>query len=85
MHRWQYVKFSWVGTHHEVVCGCATGCLGAVSTTIHPDNAWNVPFIHNAFENAGATMSGVEAAFKAMKRAGKIPAEQEAEVHRFRW
>ena len=44
---------------YDVVCCSATGCL-EVSTTIYPDNAWEVPFIHNAFANAGATISGVE-------------------------
>ena len=29
-------------------------------------------YIHNAFENAGATLSGVEAAYNVMKRKGKI-------------
>ena len=57
------------------VVGCATGCL-EVSTTVYPYDAWNVPFIHNAFENAAATVSGVEAAFKGMQRAGKIPANK---------
>jgi pyruvate ferredoxin oxidoreductase beta subunit len=55
-----------------VVVGCATGCL-EVSTTIYPYSSWNAPFIHNAFENSAATMSGVEAAFKGLQRAGKIP------------
>lgn len=59
----------------EPVVGCATGCL-EVSTTIYPYNAWNTPFIHNAFENSAATVSGVEAAFKAMQRTGKIPADK---------
>jgi pyruvate ferredoxin oxidoreductase beta subunit len=58
-----------------MVAGCATGCL-EVSTTIYPYSAWKVPFIHNAFENAAATISGVEAAFKGMQRAGKIPADK---------
>jgi len=58
-----------------VVVGCATGCL-EVSTTIYPYTSWKTPFIHNAFENAAATISGVEAAFKALKRAGKIPADK---------
>ena len=57
------------------VVACATGCL-EVSTTIYPYDSWNVPFIHNAFENAAATISGVEAAYKAMKRAGKIPEDK---------
>ncbi|MDI6782866.1 MAG: thiamine pyrophosphate-dependent enzyme [bacterium] len=54
-----------------VVCGCATGCMEVV-TTIFPYTAWKVPFIHNAFENSAATMSGVEAAYQSLKRQGKI-------------
>ncbi|MCR1899982.1 thiamine pyrophosphate-dependent enzyme [Irregularibacter muris] len=55
---------------HAVV-GSATGCL-EVSTFIYPYTAWKDSFIHSAFENAGATVSGAEAAYKAMKRKGKI-------------
>jgi pyruvate ferredoxin oxidoreductase beta subunit len=58
-----------------IVAGCATGCL-EVSTTIYPYSSWKVPFIHNAFENSAATISGVEAAFKGLQRAGKIPADK---------
>jgi pyruvate ferredoxin oxidoreductase beta subunit len=58
-----------------LVAGCATGCL-EVSTTIYPYTAWKTPFIHNAFENSAATISGVEAAFKGLKAAGKIPADK---------
>lgn len=54
-----------------VVVGCATGCL-EVSTTIYPYSSWKTPFIHNAFENSSATISGVEAAFNGLRRAGKI-------------
>ncbi|HHW01845.1 MAG TPA: pyruvate ferredoxin oxidoreductase [Thermoanaerobacterales bacterium] len=55
----------------NVVVGCATGCL-EVASTIYPYTAWNCSFIHSAFENAGATIGGVEAAYKALKRKGKI-------------
>jgi len=58
-----------------VVVGCATGCL-EVSTTIYPYSSWKTSFIHNAFENSAATVSGVEAAFKGLQRAGKIPADK---------
>jgi len=58
-----------------VVAGCATGCL-EVSTTIYPYTSWTGPFIHNAFENSAATVSGVEAAFKGLQRAGKIPSDK---------
>ena len=57
-----------------VVVANATGCL-EVSTTVYPYTAWKTPFIHSAFENAGATISGVEAAYKALKRRGKITEE----------
>ncbi len=59
----------------QVVAGCATGCL-EVSTTIYPYSSWKIPFIHNAFANSAATVSGVESAFKGLQRAGKIPADK---------
>ncbi len=57
-----------------VVVANATGCL-EVATTIFPYTAWNVPWIHSAFENAAATISGVEAAYQAFKKQGKIDRE----------
>lgn len=53
-----------------VIVGSATGCMEVIST-IFPFTAWNVPFIHTAFESAAATVSGVEAAYKSLKRHGK--------------
>jgi pyruvate ferredoxin oxidoreductase beta subunit len=55
-----------------VVVGNATGCL-EVASTMYPYTAWKVPWIHNAFENAAATISGVEAAYRSLVRQGKIP------------
>ena len=57
-----------------VVVTSATGCLEVV-TTIFPYTAWTVPFLHNAFENSAATCSGIEAAFQALKKKGKVSAE----------
>ncbi|HOJ31573.1 MAG TPA: thiamine pyrophosphate-dependent enzyme [bacterium] len=54
-----------------VVVGCATGCL-EVSSTIFPYSSWDTPFIHSAFENAAATVSGVETAYRSLKKQGKI-------------
>jgi pyruvate ferredoxin oxidoreductase beta subunit len=54
-----------------VVVANATGCL-EVATTIFPFTSWNVPWIHSAFENAAATIAGVESAYRALKRKGKI-------------
>ncbi|MDR3315412.1 MAG: hypothetical protein LBS98_02865 [Coriobacteriales bacterium] len=60
----------------EVVVASATGCL-EVSTTAYPYTSWETSFIHNAFENAAATITGVEAAFKGLKAAGKIQQDKE--------
>ncbi|MCL6629997.1 MAG: pyruvate ferredoxin oxidoreductase [Armatimonadetes bacterium] len=57
-----------------VVCCAATGCM-EVTTTIFPYTAWKTPFIHSAFENAAATISGVESAYKSLKRQGKLDRE----------
>ncbi len=59
---------------NPVVVGLATGCL-EVSTTIFPYTAWRCSYIHNAFENVAATISGVETAHKALRRRGRIPDE----------
>ena len=56
----------------HAVIGCATGCL-EVSTFIYPYTAWTDSFIHTAFECTAATVSGAEAAYKALKRQGKLP------------
>lgn len=56
-----------------VICS-ATGCL-EVSTCLYPYTAWTDSFIHNAFENAGATISGVEAAYRSLKKQGKVSDE----------
>jgi len=56
---------------YEPVVGAATGCL-EVSSTIYPFTSWNVPYIHNAFENVAATISGAEAAYRSLLNRGKI-------------
>ena len=57
-----------------VVVANATGCL-EVTTTLYPYTAWKVPYIHSAFENAAATISGAERAYEILKRKGKIKKE----------
>ncbi len=56
---------------YEIVAGNATGCL-EVASSIFPYSAWKIPWIHTAFENAGASMSGVETMYRALKKRGKI-------------
>jgi len=51
----------------NVVVSNATGCL-EVTSTIYPYTSWGVPWIHNTFENAAATLSGVEAAYDFIQK-----------------
>jgi pyruvate ferredoxin oxidoreductase beta subunit len=57
-----------------VVVVSATGCL-EVATTRFPTTAWNVPWLHVAFENAAAVVSGVETAYRALGKRGALPQE----------
>ena len=53
----------------------ATGCM-EVSSFIYPYTSWTDSYIHSAFENAAATLSGVEAAYKVMKKTKKLPQDK---------
>ena len=55
-----------------VVVGAATGCT-EIATSMYPTTAWNVPWIHSAFENVAATISGVESMYRSLVKQGKIP------------
>ena len=55
----------------KAVIGNATGCL-EVSSYTYPYTAYEDSYIHNAFENAGATLAGVETAYNLLKKKGKI-------------
>ena len=68
------VRLALKATELPVVVGAATGCL-SVTSSLFPYTAWRVPFIHNAFENAAATISGVESAYRALKKKGQIDQE----------
>ena len=60
----------------NTVVGGATGCMEVV-TTIFPYTAWKTPFIHSAFENCAATISGVETAYRSLKKHGELPVERD--------
>lgn len=62
-------------TRGPAIVSNATGCL-EVATSGFPYTSWNVPWIHSAFENSAATASGIEAAFKAMRRKKDGPLSQ---------
>ena len=58
-------------TDNPIVVANATGCM-EVTTTIYPNTSWKVPYIHSVFANAGATIAGVESAYRALKNKGKL-------------
>ena len=62
-----------------VVVVNATGCL-EVATTRFPATAWNVPWLHVAFENAAAVASGVESAQRALRRRHALSAKDEVAI-----
>ena len=66
---------------HAVIAG-ATGCM-EVSTFMYPYTSWSDSFIHTAFECAGATLSGAEAAYKSMKKQGKLPEDKDTKFIAF--
>jgi len=55
----------------HAVISCATCCL-EVSSFLYPYTAWKDSFIHSAFENVAATISGAEAVYNAKKRKGEV-------------
>ncbi len=63
----------------DIIIAHATGCV-EVTTTLYPETAWRVPWIHVAFENAAAVASGIEAAVKALKRKGFINPDKKIKV-----
>jgi pyruvate ferredoxin oxidoreductase beta subunit len=60
-----------LASEKPLVAANATGCL-EVSTSIFPYTAWKIPWMHSAFENAAATISGIEAMYQSLKRQGKL-------------
>ncbi|MEA2007343.1 MAG: thiamine pyrophosphate-dependent enzyme [Patescibacteria group bacterium] len=58
-------------TDDNIVVANATGCM-EVTSTIYPNTAWNVPYIHSAFGNTGATISGIETAYRSLKKQNKL-------------
>ena len=56
----------------DTIIANGTGCMEVISS-FYPTTAWDLPWIHLAFENAAAVGSGVEAGLKALRRKGRIP------------
>jgi pyruvate ferredoxin oxidoreductase beta subunit len=57
---------------NNVIVVSATGCMEIISSPL-PFTNWKVPWLHVAFENAAAVLSGAESGIKALVRKGVIP------------
>jgi len=56
----------------DTIVAMSTGCMEIISSPL-PTTAWQVPWIHVAFENSSAVVSGCEVGMKALMRKGKLP------------
>lgn len=65
------VKMVLLASDYPIVACSSTGCL-EVSSCISLSTAWKIPWIHSAFENAAATIAGVETMYRSLKKQGKI-------------
>lgn len=63
---------------NTIVCS-ATGCMEIV-TSAFPETAWQVPWIHIAFENAAAIASGVESGIKVLQRKGRYATDKPVNI-----
>ena len=67
------IRQSFKALDTNVIVVNATGCAEIFASQL-PLTSWELPWIHTLFENTAAVASGVEAAYKAMRRKGvKLP------------
>ena len=65
------VRLAMKALGRNTIVAMATGCMEIISSPL-PTTAWTVPWIHVAFENASAVISGCEAGMKVLTRKGKV-------------
>jgi pyruvate ferredoxin oxidoreductase beta subunit len=72
------VRLAFKAIGNNVIVANATGCMEIVASQL-PYTSWEVPWIHTLFENTAAVASGIEAAYKAMRRKG-VPVPENTKV-----
>lgn len=65
------VKMVLMASDYPIVASNSTGCL-EVSSCISEYTAWKIPWMHSAFENSAATISGIETMYRSLKKQGRI-------------
>jgi len=67
------IRLAFKALGNNVIVVNATGCAEIFGGQF-PNTSWQLPWIHTLFENTAAVASGIEAAYKAMRRKGvKLP------------
>ncbi|MCU0286375.1 MAG: thiamine pyrophosphate-dependent enzyme [Acidobacteria bacterium] len=61
---------------YPLVIANETGCL-QMTTTHFPRTSWKLNWIHSAYGNSAATISGVETMYRSLRKQGKFPLEKE--------
>jgi pyruvate ferredoxin oxidoreductase beta subunit len=64
------IRLAFKALDNNVIVANATGCAEIFASQL-PATSWHLPWIHTLFENTAAVASGVEAAYKVMKRKGR--------------
>ncbi len=59
------------GLTKDTILVSSTGCL-EVTTTAHPQSAWNLAWFHSLFENAAPVASGIKAMLNKKKKKTKV-------------
>jgi pyruvate ferredoxin oxidoreductase beta subunit len=72
------VRLAFKAVGNNTIVACATGCMEIVASQL-PLVTWELPWIHTLFENTAAVASGIEAAYKAMRRKG-MPVPENTKV-----
>jgi pyruvate ferredoxin oxidoreductase beta subunit len=68
------IRLAFKAMGNNVIIANATGCAEIFVSQL-PYNSWHLPWIHTLFENTAAVASGIEAAYKAMRRKGRAVPE----------
>lgn len=63
-------------TQYSLVAANATGCLQKGAAHF-PCSSWKLNWIHTSVGNASATMSGITAMYRSLKKQGKLPVQKE--------
>jgi len=70
------LKLALRASRYPLVVSNATGCLQQASAHF-PRTSWKLNWIHTSYGNASSTMTGIVAAYRSLKKQGKLPMEKE--------